>query len=110
MPFPWAAVASPAELPGPVFDGPAVAAAFAGAGAGVDAPEPGVVTAEGSVAASEAGVASAETGVATAVAPAVPPKLVKYETRPFISAAFNVNATMPAAFILAVGALRSAVN
>ena len=104
MPFPLAAVASPAELPGPAFDGPAVATGFAVvAGTAVDAGEAGVTAAE-------AGVAAPEPGVAAAEATAVPPRLVKYDTRPFISAAFNVNATMPAAFILAVGAVRSAAS
>ena len=110
MPFPLAAVASPAELPGPAFDGPAVATGFAVAGIGVDAGEAGVVAAEAGVAAAETGVAAPEPGVAAAEPTAVPPRLVKYDTRSFISAAFNVNATMPAAFILAVGAVRSAAS
>ena len=41
MPFPWAAVAPPAELPGPAFDGPAVAPGAALAGAGEDGPGSG---------------------------------------------------------------------
>jgi hypothetical protein len=122
MLFPWAAavVELPAELPVGAFDGSAVAAGFAVAGAGEDDDaEAGGVGAEatfdGSAVAAGFAVADAGEDEAEAVGvcaePAdVPPRLVTYETRAFISAAFTVRATMPAAFILAVGAFRSAVN
>jgi hypothetical protein len=89
MLFPWAEVAPPAELLAGTFDGSAVSAGFAVVDADEDEAEAGGVVAE----------------------PAdVPPRLVTYETRAFKSAAFTVRATMPAAFILAVGAFRSAVS
>ena len=77
------------ELPVGAFVGPAVAVGSVLAVAGEDD------RAAGGVAAKAAGVL---------------PRLLTYETRAFISAAFNVNGTMPAAFILAVGAFRTAVN
>ena len=91
MLFPWAApvVAPPVELPVDAFAGPAGAAGSAFADAGEDE--------------------AAAVGVAAEPAD-VPPRLVTYETRAFKSVAFTVRATMPAAFILAVGAFRSAVS
>jgi hypothetical protein len=56
------------------------------------------------------GVEAPEAGGAAAEATEVPPRLARYDTRPFISAAFRVNATMPAAFIPAVGAFKSAAS
>jgi hypothetical protein len=122
MVFPWeaAVVAPPAELPVGVLDGSAVAAGFAGAGAGEDddAEAAGVAaeaTFDGSAVAAGFAVAGAgeddaEAGGVAAEPADVPPRLVTYETRAFKSAAFTVRATMPAAFILAVGAFRSAVS
>jgi hypothetical protein len=39
-----------------------------------------------------------------------PPMLLTYETRAFMSAAFTVSGTMPAAFIWAVGAFNTVIN
>jgi hypothetical protein len=77
------------RLPGPAPSAPAVAPGAALSGAGVEAPEAGGAAAE---------------------AAEVPPRLARCDTRPFISAVFKVNATMPAAFILAVGAFKSAAS
>jgi hypothetical protein len=122
MLFPWAAaaVAPPAELPVGAFAGPAGEAGSAFASAGAGAPEAVGVAAEGTFDGSAVAAGCAVAGAGedddaeaggVAAAPAdVPPRLVTYETRAFISAAFTVSATMPAAFIFAVGAFRSAVN
>lgn len=121
--MPWAAavVAPPAEPPVDAFDAPAVAAGFAVAGAGKDDDaEAGGVAAEatfdGSAVAAGFAVAGAdedddaEAGGVAAAGADVPPRLVTYETKAFISAAFTVSATMPAAFIFAVGAFRTVVS
>ncbi len=71
------------------FDGAAAAAGFAGAGAGKD---------------------DAEAGGVAAVAVDVPPRLVIYVTSAPISTAIKVSGTISAAFILALGAFKSAVN
>ena len=119
MLFPLAASAPPAGLPVPAFAGPPAAAGFAGAGAGEDDPAAGGGAAEATfdgsapaadVAGAGAGEDDAATGGVAAEAPDVPPRLVTYVTSAPISAAFNVSGTMPAAFILALGAFRSAVN
>jgi hypothetical protein len=57
-----------------------------------------------------AGEDGAEAGGVAAAPADAPPRLVTYETRAFISAAFTVSATMPAALIFAVGVFRTAVN
>jgi hypothetical protein len=88
MLFPRAAVASPTGPPVGTFDASAVAVGSALAAAGEDEPEAGGVAAEADA----------------------PPRLVTYATRDFISAALKVRGTMPADFILAVGAFRTAVN
>jgi hypothetical protein len=51
-----------------------------------------------------------EAGGAAAEATDVPPRLVTYETKDFISAAFKVSGTMPAAFMAEVGVFRITVN
>jgi hypothetical protein len=118
MPFPSVALAPPAGLAVVAFDGSAVAADCVLAGAGEDAAGAGVAAEasfEGSAVA--VGFTLAEEledfveagGVAAELADA-PPRPVTYETRAFISAAFTVRATMPPAFIFAVGAFRSAVS
>jgi hypothetical protein len=89
MLFPRTAVALLAEFPVGAFDGAAVVGASAGGGAGEDEPAAGGIGAE---------------------AAGVPPRLLTYETRASISAAFIASGTMPAAFIWAVGAFRTAVN
>jgi hypothetical protein len=78
MLFPRAVVASPGELPAVVFDRPAVAAGSATTGTGEGDPAAGGVSAEAADA---------------------PPRLLTYETKAFISAAFTLSETMPAAFI-----------
>ena len=89
MLFPCAAAASLAEFPAGAFDVDAVAAVPAAAGAdGVDAAARAVA----------AGAAD------------LPPRPSTYETRAFISAAFTLTGTMPAAFIWAVGVFRTAVS
>ena len=118
--LPWAdVVASPAEFPAATFEGSRAAAgsAFAGAGEGATAEAGGeAADATFDVSTGAAGAAFAGPGAVDpeafglAAAVDVPPRPVTYETRAFISAAFTVKATMPAAFIPAVGAFRTAVN
>ena len=117
MPFPPVALALPAGLAVVAFDGSAVAAGCVLAGAGEDAAEAGVAEASFDGSAVAVGSTLAEEvedfveagGVAAELADA-PPRLVTYETRAFISAAFKVRGTIPAAFIAALGAFRTAVN
>ena len=89
MSFPWAAVALLAALPTGAFDGAAVA-------------DGSVLVAAGEDDLGAGGEAAEATGV--------PPRLLTYETRASISAALSVKGTMPAVFIWAVGAFKTAVN
>jgi hypothetical protein len=117
MPFPSVALAPPAGLAAGAFNGSAGAAGCVLAGAGEDAAEAGVAEASfdgsavavGSTLAEEVEDFAEAGGVAAELADA-PPRMVRYETRAFISAAFTVRATMPPAFIFAVGAFRTAVS
>jgi hypothetical protein len=78
MLFPWAAVASPAELPVGAFDGPAVATGSALAGASDDDPETGAAAAEVAFDAPAGTVeADPEIGGVAAEAADVPPRLVR---------------------------------
>ena len=89
MSFPWAVVALLAALPTGAFDGADVADGSVLVAAGEDDPGAG-------------GEAAEATGA--------PPRLLTYETRASISAALTFSETMPAAFIWAVGAVKTVVN
>jgi len=86
----------------------AVAAVPAAAGAGEVDAAAGVVAAVPAAAGAD-GVDAAAGAVAAGAAD-LPPRPSTYETRAFISAAFTLTGTMPAAFIWAVGVFRTAVS